>query len=106
MYRNDGLVLQHGASVLHSYQPAERFADDPAAYATLKETGRKNFWANLEEIDAMLKGKDWMMGSQYTVCDPYTLVFYGWGPPDQFADEGTRRLHGIQGSDAAPPGRA
>ncbi len=65
-------------SFTHINRP-ERFADDPAAYATLKETGRKNFWANLEEIDAMLKGKDWMMGSQYTVCDPYTLVFYGWG---------------------------
>jgi glutathione S-transferase len=20
-----------------------------------------------------------MMGAQYTVCDPYALVFYGWG---------------------------
>jgi glutathione S-transferase len=65
-------------SFTHINRP-ERFADDPAAHATLKETGRKNFWANLEEIDAMLKGKDWTMGAQYTVCDPYALVFYGWG---------------------------
>jgi glutathione S-transferase len=27
----------------------------------------------------MLKGKDWMNGTQYTVCDPYALIFYGWG---------------------------
>jgi len=27
----------------------------------------------------MLRGKDWIMGSQYTVVDPYALVFYGWG---------------------------
>jgi len=27
----------------------------------------------------MLQGKDWIMGSQYTLADPYALVFYGWG---------------------------
>lgn len=65
-------------SFTHINRP-ERFADDPAAHPALKETGRKNFWANLQEIDALLKGNDWIMGAQYTVCDPYALVFYGWG---------------------------
>jgi glutathione S-transferase len=65
-------------SFTHINRP-ERFADDPAVHAKLKETGRKNFWANVQEIDSMLKGKDWMMGAQYTVCDPYALIFYGWG---------------------------
>ncbi len=65
-------------SFTHINRP-ERFADDPAVHANLKETGRKNFWANLQEIEAMLKGKDWIMGAQYTVCDAYALVFYGWG---------------------------
>jgi glutathione S-transferase len=65
-------------SFTHINRP-ERFADDPSAHATLKETGRRVFWANLQEIDALLKGKDWMMGAQYTVCDPYALIFYGWG---------------------------
>jgi glutathione S-transferase len=27
----------------------------------------------------MLEGKQWIMGDQYTVADPYALVFYGWG---------------------------
>ena len=27
----------------------------------------------------MLQGKDWIMGSQYTLADGYALVFYGWG---------------------------
>jgi glutathione S-transferase len=65
-------------SFTHINRP-ERFADDPAVHPNLKETGRKNFWANLQEIDAMLKGKDWTMGAQYTVCDPYALICYGWG---------------------------
>jgi glutathione S-transferase len=65
-------------SFTHINRP-ERFADDPAIHANLKETGRKNFWANVQEIDSRLKDKDWMMGTQYTVCDPYALIFYGWG---------------------------
>ena len=28
----------------------------------------------------MLAGRTWLMGDQYTICDPYALVFYGWGP--------------------------
>ena len=65
-------------SFTHIARP-ERFAADATAHATVKETGRKAFWANLQEIDGLLKGKEWMMGAQYTVCDPYALVFYGWG---------------------------
>ena len=45
----------------------------------MKETGRKSFWSNLQEIDSLLAGNDWIMGKQYTVADPYALVFYGWG---------------------------
>ena len=64
-------------SFTHIFRP-ERFAEDQAAHATIKETGRKAFWANLQEIDGLLKGKEWLMGAQYTTCDPYALVFYGW----------------------------
>ena len=71
------------SSVVHpSYQRAmrpERFAEGEAAQATVKETGRKSFWANCQEIDSMMQGKDWVMGSEYTLVDPYALVFYGWG---------------------------
>ena len=65
-------------SYQHSRRP-ERFADGEAAQAAVKETGRKSFWANCQEINSMFQGKDWIMGSQYTVVDPYALVFYGWG---------------------------
>lgn len=61
------------------YMRPERFAEGEAAQATVKETGRKSFWANCQEIDSMLQGKDWIMGSQYTLADAYALVFYGWG---------------------------
>jgi glutathione S-transferase len=71
------------SSVAHpSYQRAmrpERFAEGEAAQAAVKELGRKSFWDNLREIDSMLQGKDWIMGAEYTLVDPYALVFYGWG---------------------------
>jgi len=71
------------SSIVHpSYQRAnrpERFAEGEVAQAAVKETGRKSFWANCQEIDSMIQGKDWVMGSEYTLVDPYALVFYGWG---------------------------
>ncbi|HLI11298.1 MAG TPA: glutathione S-transferase N-terminal domain-containing protein [Alphaproteobacteria bacterium] len=65
-------------SFTHIMRP-ERFAAEEAAHAVVKETGRKAFWANCQEIDSLLKGKEWVMGAQFTVADPYALVFYGWG---------------------------
>jgi len=56
-----------------------RFAEGEAAQASVKELGRKAFWDALSEVDRLLGSKQWMMGSQYTVADPYALVFYGWG---------------------------
>ena len=56
-----------------------RFAASPAMHDAVKESGREAFWAGLQEIDGILAGKEWVAGSQYTVCDPYALVFYGWG---------------------------
>ncbi|HXG50050.1 MAG TPA: glutathione S-transferase family protein [candidate division Zixibacteria bacterium] len=76
------------SSVVHpSFQRCnrpERFAESEVAYEAIKANGRKSFWANLQEIDAMFKGNDWIMGPQYTVVDPYALVFYGWGLRGQF----------------------
>jgi len=71
------------SSVVHpSYQRShrpERFADGEQAQAAVKENGRKSFWANLQEIDSMIQGNDWIMGREFTVVDGYALVFYGWG---------------------------
>jgi glutathione S-transferase len=71
------------SSVVHpSYQRAhrpERFAESEVAHGAVKENGKKSFWANLQEIDSMIQGKEWIMGSEFTVVDGYALVFYGWG---------------------------
>ena len=70
-------------SYQHSHRP-ERFAEGEAAQAEVKETGRKSFWANCQEIDSMFQNNDWIMGSEYTLVDPYALVFYGWGVRGEF----------------------
>jgi glutathione S-transferase len=56
----------------------ERYAADPAAHASIKETGLKTFHAYLKEIDGLLSGREWL-SDQYSVLDPYALVFYAWG---------------------------
>ena len=76
------------SSVVHpSYQRnhrPERFAEDQAAYAAVKENGKKSFWANLQEIDSMIQGNDWVMGKEFTAVDGYALVFYGWASRSGF----------------------
>ena len=56
---------------LHPERPAGGADIGEAAIKTIGDTGRKNFWNCLEEIDARLSGNQWMMGDQYTFADPY-----------------------------------
>jgi glutathione S-transferase len=62
----------------HIIRP-ERFASEAAAQLNMKETARKTFWAQCEEINGLFVGNEWMMGAQYTVADPYALFFYDLG---------------------------
>ena len=78
--------LSHMAYLSNTVHPAfthivrpGRFATDEAAHENLKATGRENAWTLLQEIDGLLAGKEWVLGSQYSAADPYTLVIYGWG---------------------------
>jgi glutathione S-transferase len=76
------------SSIVHpSYQRAhrpERFAAGEAACAAVKENGKQSFWANLQEIDSMIRGNDWVMGREFTAVDGYALVFYGWAERSGF----------------------
>jgi len=56
----------------------ERYARDPAAFPTIKEAGRETFHGYLKQIDERLAGREWL-SDQYSVLDPYGLVFYAWG---------------------------
>ena len=58
----------------------ERFAgDDAESQEAVRQSARQTYWESLQEIDRMLLDKPWLMDSDFTVCDPYALVFYAWG---------------------------
>jgi glutathione S-transferase len=78
--------LSHMAYLSNTVHPAfthivrpGRFATDEIAHENVRTTGRENAWTLLQELDALLAGKSWVLGHQYSVADPYTLVIYGWG---------------------------
>jgi len=56
----------------------ERYATDSTAFATIRETGRNAFHGYLKQVDGILAGREWL-SDQYSVLDPYGLVFYSWG---------------------------
>jgi glutathione S-transferase len=56
----------------------ERYTADQNAFPGIKEQGLKSFHGYLKELDGRLAGKEWF-GDQYSVLDPYGLVFYVWG---------------------------
>lgn len=57
----------------------ERFAGTEHGKDDVKATSRAQLERYFAEIDKMLTGRTFAMGGQYTVCDPYLLVFYRWG---------------------------
>ncbi|MEP7156596.1 MAG: glutathione S-transferase N-terminal domain-containing protein [Betaproteobacteria bacterium] len=57
----------------------ERFAEDGSAKETVTATGRATLEKYFADIEKLLTGKTFAMGGQYTVCDPYLMVFYRWG---------------------------
>ena len=78
--------LSHMAYLSNTVHPAfthivrpGRFASDEATHKDVKATGRDNAWKLLQELDAILAEKQWVLGDDYSVADPYTLVIYGWG---------------------------
>jgi glutathione S-transferase len=47
-------------------------------FPEIQDAGRKTFDGYLEQIDGKLAGRHWF-SDQYSVADPYLLVFYPWG---------------------------
>ena len=58
----------------------ERFAGDEESQTAVRAKAKETYWDSLLEVDRMLAGRPWLMGDDFTLCDPYALVFYGWAP--------------------------
>jgi glutathione S-transferase len=61
----------------------ERFVDGADAQAALKAKARERYLGHLREIDGLLAGRKWAIGTSYTVVDGYLLIFYRWGNRSQ-----------------------
>lgn len=57
----------------------ERFVLHEESYPPVKESGQVNFGRCLAEIEARLQLHDYAVGKEFTVVDPFWLVFYRWG---------------------------
>ena len=57
----------------------ERFVLDKANYPIVKESGNVNFKNCLSEINKRVTTQDFALGSNFSVVDPFWLVFYRWG---------------------------
>ena len=56
----------------------ERYASDKSYFPDIQEQGKKTFHGYLKQIDGILAGRQWL-SDQYSVLDPYGLLFYAWG---------------------------
>ena len=56
----------------------ERYATDKSYFPDIQEQGKKTFHGYLKQIDGILAGRQWL-SDQYSVLDPYGLLFYAWG---------------------------
>jgi glutathione S-transferase len=60
------------------YRP-ERFVPGERDYPSVKESGRANYERCLADIEAVLQRHEHAIGAQFTVVDPFWLVFFRWG---------------------------
>lgn len=59
----------------------ERFTRVESAWPALKAGGRENVLAAFDEIeDRLSHGGAWLLGEQFSLVDPYALVFHRWAP--------------------------
>ena len=65
--------------VAHAHGPrASRWADDPAAQAAMREKVADNMATCFQLIEDEMFIGPWVMGAQYTVCDPYLFTLASW----------------------------
>lgn len=65
--------------VAHAHGPrAARWADDPAAQASMKNKVAQNMLECFQLIESTMFQGPWVMGEHYTVADAYLYTFSSW----------------------------
>jgi glutathione S-transferase len=69
----------HAMSFGQLWRP-QRFIADPALFPAVRARGMENLRDQYAYIEQLLSdGRDWAVPGDYSVVDPYLLVFYRWG---------------------------
>ena len=65
--------------VAHAHRPrGSRWADDPAAIEAMKRKVPQNMTECFELIEREMFAGPWVLGSTYSICDPYLFTISGW----------------------------
>ncbi|CAN5594708.1 glutathione S-transferase family protein [soil metagenome] len=59
-----------------------RWADDPAAIADMRRKAPLAVAEHFKLIETEYLAGPWVMGADYTICDPYLFTLTGWLPRD------------------------
>lgn len=71
--------LSSTVHVAHAHgRRGSRWADDAAAIAELKRKVPETMAACFERIEADLTDAPWVMGADYSICDPYLFTISSW----------------------------
>jgi len=62
----------------------ERYVLNEQDFGLVKASGKVNYGQCLSEIETILKEHDYALGNDFSVIDPYWLVFYRWGIVGEF----------------------
>lgn len=54
------------------------FCQEAECEQGISSSGRADFLLNMRELDQILSGRDWICGTEFSVCDAYAMVFYNW----------------------------
>ncbi len=72
------LATIHAQAIAQNWR-AERFSNDENAHEGIREKGMECLLEACTQIDNKLEHKQWAVGAQYSIVDPYLLVFFRWG---------------------------
>jgi glutathione S-transferase len=76
-------LLSFFASSVHiafaQYWRPERFTEDENLHGRIADAGRRSVLRYFDEIEALLAGREWLVGDGFTLADTYPFVFYRWG---------------------------
>jgi glutathione S-transferase len=62
----------------------QRFGDSPELHEALRRDSRGRFFELLQHVERRLPEAPFVLGSSYTLCDPYAAMFFMWGRHFEF----------------------